>query len=86
MLLLHLSILLLLLSTVGGFLPPKAKADVCVPQPAKTNLAVFKLPGEVAQLVPSYSSVAPVTAGTSPPKANAAVCVPAPANHVLLYS
>jgi hypothetical protein len=37
---------------------------------------VFKLPGEVAQLVPSYSSVAPVL-GVLPPKAKAAVCVPA---------
>jgi hypothetical protein len=38
-------------------------------------LAVFKLPGEVVQVVPSYSSVAPVTAGpgVSPPKAKAAV-------------
>jgi hypothetical protein len=37
---------------------------------------VFKLPGEVVQLVPSYSSVAPVL-GVLPPKAKAAVCVPA---------
>jgi hypothetical protein len=36
---------------------------------------VFKLPGEVVQVVPSYSSVAPVTAGEPglPPKAKAAV-------------
>jgi hypothetical protein len=32
----------------------------CVPAPAKALLAVFKLAGEVAQVVPSYSSVAPV--------------------------
>jgi hypothetical protein len=42
-------------------LPPKAKAAVCVPAPAKATLAVFKLPGDVAQFVPSYSSVAPVS-------------------------
>jgi excinuclease UvrABC helicase subunit UvrB len=29
-------------------------------QPAKATLAVFKLPGEVVQVDPSYSSVAPV--------------------------
>jgi hypothetical protein len=44
--------------TPGGYVPPKAKAAVCVPAPAKPFLAVFKLPGLVAQLVPSYSSVA----------------------------
>jgi hypothetical protein len=36
-------------------------------------LAVFKPVGLFVQLVPSYSSVAPVTGGTSPPKAKAAV-------------
>jgi hypothetical protein len=46
--------------------PPKANADACVPAPAKALLAVFKLPGEVAQLVPSYSSVAPVLFGGEP--------------------
>jgi hypothetical protein len=42
---------------------------------------VFKLPGDVAQLFPSYSSVAPTFPAddpvVEPPKANAAVCVPA---------
>jgi hypothetical protein len=38
---------------------------------------LFKLPGEVVQEVPSYSSVAPVA---GPPNARPAVCVPAPAN------
>jgi hypothetical protein len=41
---------------------------------------VFKLPGEVAQLVPSYSSVAPVLFGGEPglpPKPKAAVWIPA---------
>jgi hypothetical protein len=37
------------------------------------DLAVFKPGGLVAQVDPSYSSVAPVKGGTSPPKANAAV-------------
>ena len=55
--------------------PPKAKAAVCVPQPAKASLAVFILPGDVAQFVPSYSSVAVEAVGvpTAPPNANAAV-------------
>jgi hypothetical protein len=39
--------------------PPKAKAAVCIPAPAKASLAVFKLGFEV-QVEPSYSSVAPV--------------------------
>jgi hypothetical protein len=43
----------------GGTVPPKAKAAVCVPVPAKASLAVFK--GlELVQLLPSYSSVAAV--------------------------
>jgi hypothetical protein len=62
---------------IGGILPPKAKAAVCVPQPAKRYLAVFKFVGLDVQVDPSYSSVAPVTGGTVPPKAKAAVCVPA---------
>jgi hypothetical protein len=40
--------------------PPKAKAAVCVPVPPKHPLVVDKLAGDVVQLVPSYSSVAPV--------------------------
>jgi hypothetical protein len=69
-----------------GSSPPKPKAEVCVPPaPAPLPLAVFKLAGEVVQLVPSYSSVAPVTAVLCPPKAKAAVCVPAPPNLFLLY-
>jgi hypothetical protein len=41
-----------------GALPPKAKAAVCVPAPAKPALAVFKPVGLFVQEVPSYSSVA----------------------------
>jgi hypothetical protein len=63
---------------VGAGSPPNAKPTVCVPQPAKANLAVFKEP-LVVQTEPSYSSVAPVTDGSPPPKANPAVCVPQPA-------
>jgi hypothetical protein len=50
----------------------KLKLHVCVPAPAKFSLAVFKLPGEVAQIEPLYSSVAPVI-GVFPPNAKAAV-------------
>jgi hypothetical protein len=39
----------------------------------KSVLAVFKPVGFEVQLVPSYSSVAPVTGGILPPKAKAAV-------------
>jgi hypothetical protein len=53
--------------------PPKATAEVCVPAPAKYDLAVFKPVGLFAQLVPSYSSVAAVIPGPWPPKAKAAV-------------
>jgi hypothetical protein len=64
--------------TVGvGFTePPKASPAVCVPAPAKPFLAVFKLPGLVVQVDPSYSSVAfdcPGTEGANPPKPNPAV-------------
>jgi hypothetical protein len=38
---------------------------------------------DVVQLVPSYSSVAPVGVVSIPPKANAAVCIPAPAKYYL---
>jgi hypothetical protein len=34
-----------------------------VPAPPKANLAVFKLPGEVVQVAPLYSSVAAVLGG-----------------------
>ena len=44
---------------------------------------MFKLPGLVAQLVPSYSSVAAVVGGVIPPKANAAVCIPAAPEYCL---
>jgi hypothetical protein len=40
-----------------------ATAAVCVPAPAKYDLAVFKPVGLFAQLVPSYSSVAAVIGG-----------------------
>jgi hypothetical protein len=46
-------------------------------------LAVFKLAGEFAQDVPSYSSVAPVVVGVAPPKAKADVCIPAAATPYL---
>jgi hypothetical protein len=60
--------------------PPNAKADACVPAPAKFDLAVDILAGDVDQLVQSYSSVAPEVPGSkSPPKATAAVCIPQPA-------
>jgi hypothetical protein len=45
-------------AVTGGISPPKAKAAVCVPAPAKYLLAVFKLTGDVVQVDPSYSSVA----------------------------
>jgi hypothetical protein len=57
---------------LGGRLPPKAKAAVCVPQPAKALLTVFKLVTDV-QVDPSYSSVAAVKGGITPPKPKAAV-------------
>jgi hypothetical protein len=74
-------------AVTGGLIsPPKAKAAVCVPQPAIYTLAVFIEFTDV-QAEPSYSSVAAVLDGIAPPKANAAVCVPAPANpYLLLYS
>jgi hypothetical protein len=47
-------------------------------QPPKSDLAVFKLPGEVVQLFPSYSSVAPCSRmDYDHQNAKAAVCVPA---------
>jgi hypothetical protein len=48
----------------------------------KHTLLLPKLAGDVVQVVPSYSSVAPVTGGP-PPKAKAAVCIPAPAKACL---
>ena len=42
-----------------GLIPPNAKADACVPAPAKLPLAVFKVAVVFVQLEPSYSSVAP---------------------------
>ena len=65
---------------LGGILPPKAKAAVCVPQPAKVLLPVFKPVGFDVQVAPLYSSVAVVGAAIKPPKPKAAVCVPAPAS------
>jgi hypothetical protein len=57
-------------------IPPKAKAAVCKPAPAKVLLAVPKL-DVVVQVVPSYFSVV-VTVGVpvldaDPPKAKADV-------------
>jgi hypothetical protein len=71
-------ILLLLLYYLEPVSPPNAKAAVCIPVPAKLSLTVFKLPGDVAQDVPLYSSVAPILTVVRPPNANPAVCVPAP--------
>jgi hypothetical protein len=62
--------------------PPNASADVCIPEPAKYPLLVFKFAGEVVQEDPSYSSVESVGPGL-PPKANPTVCVPAPAKYFL---
>jgi hypothetical protein len=54
--------------------PPKLTADVCVPaSEPNAVLAVANVAGEVVQLVPFQSSVAPVTLGVDPPKATAAV-------------
>jgi hypothetical protein len=47
---------------VPSGLPPKAKPAVCVPHPPNEYLAVPKPVGLDVQLVPSYSSVAPVAA------------------------
>jgi hypothetical protein len=70
-----------------GASPPKPKLLMFVYHvPAKPPLAVLKLAGDVVQVDPLYSSVAPVTWNSSkPPKAKAAVCIPAPAKRVLLY-
>ena len=59
-------------------IPANAKAEVCIPAPARISLAVIKLPPAV-QADPSYSSVAPVSAVSNPPNASPAVCIPAPA-------
>ena len=60
--------------------PPRAKAAVCVPQPAIAVLALFKFPLFV-QVDPLYFSVDAF--GPFPPKPTAAVCVPAPAKFAL---
>ena len=62
--------------------PPKANADVLVPAPLKTFLAVFKSPTSV-QLVPFHDSFNAETGGVLPPTAIAAVELPAPANSLL---
>ena len=55
-----------------------------MPAPAKYPLESFKLPGEVVQEDPLYSSVAfRNPGGALPPKARAAVLVPAPAKYLL---
>jgi hypothetical protein len=59
-------------AVASGISPPKAKAAVCVPDPANLLLAVFKSFTSV-QLVPFQDSVTAVKGGTSPPKASAAV-------------
>jgi len=46
-------------SDVGSVSPPKAKADVAIPPPQNSALAVFKSLTSV-QLVPFHNSVAPV--------------------------
>jgi hypothetical protein len=63
-----------------GLSLPKAKAAVCVPNPVKLYLAVFKLLLAV-QEEPSYSSVEALFENggvVAPPKATPEVCVPAP--------
>jgi hypothetical protein len=52
--------------------PPNTTAEVCVPAPAKYDLAVFKPGVIVVQVEPLYSSVAAVI-GPWPPAAKAAV-------------
>jgi hypothetical protein len=52
---------------VTGGLPPKAKAAVCIPAPAKYPLAVFKVIYDV-QVDPLYSSVAPELGGLATTK------------------
>ena len=59
-------------------IPPNARAEACVPHPAKKALAVVIFT-EFVQEEPSYNSVF-ATAGLFPPKATLAVCVPAPAS------
>jgi hypothetical protein len=56
-----------------GLFPPKAKAAVCVPQPANSPLTVFKPPGLFVQVEPSYSSVDYTPGAAYPPKAKPAV-------------
>jgi hypothetical protein len=62
--------------------PPKAKANVCIPQPAIPIRAVFTPVGLDVQLVPFHNSVAvvkvPPFGGAPPLNAKAAVCVPQP--------
>jgi hypothetical protein len=55
-----------------GFAPPKAKAAVCVPDPACAILGVIS-PVPALQTNPLNASVHVVV---DPPKANAFVCVP----------
>ena len=63
----------------GGTAPPIPNAAVCIPQPAKYDLAVVKLSPSV-QAVPLYSSLSFFALGTSPPKTSAeALPVPAAA-------
>jgi hypothetical protein len=66
----------------------KLKAScLCSCNLLKSSLAVFINLLEVAQLVPSYSSVAEKVVTNwgriSPPKAKAAVCIPAAARYLL---
>jgi hypothetical protein len=64
MVLLHLSILLLLLNK-EEYYHQMLKQMIVVPVPANSDLAVLKLAGEVVQVEPSYSSVAPVIGASS---------------------
>ena len=56
--------------SLGGFNPPKHKADVAVPAPAVKSLAVFKLltvaQAPTGEPAPVHSSAAAVTGGVPP--------------------
>jgi hypothetical protein len=64
--------------TKVGVAPPKARADVDVPAPARHVLAVIIAP-LVAHTLPEKNCVHDNTPGAAPPNASADVAVPAPA-------
>ena len=72
----HSSVSADLAGVVPGIAPPANNAEVELPIPAPTNLAVAN-DACAAQLVPSQDSVNAVVEPVDPPKAKAADCVPA---------